>query len=128
MNATQDALAHRFLAATRAEVATWPPELQVALHEYVFLLPELVLAQEPDAAIRWVKRWRDEMDSLPAPAPATTAAVEPWIEELARDFRPLAEMDVVPPSAEQLERLAELFARFGPLALSIPWRFEPVKA
>jgi hypothetical protein len=117
MDARRDALAHRFIARTLDETREWPAELQLMLQQLAFVaLPELVLALDAEAACTWVRAWRARVEEQ-------IACVDP-----AEVERAMARSEATPaapdddPSPTEITRLAELLARFGPLALALPWR------
>lgn len=119
-DARRDALAHRFIARVLEETRDWPAELQVRLHRLAFdVLPELVLELAPADACAWAERWRAQIareELIDIPDEETR-----WIADLAAEHR-LAHDQPAMPSAEELERLAQMFSRLGPLALALPWR------
>jgi len=128
MNAQRDALAHRFIASTLDETQAWPAALQVSWHELAFTtLPELILELDEPAACRFARAWRErveaELASAP-PAPFSDAELA-WLSELARGYAPAIAIEG---TSGDVTRLADLLRRFGPLALSLPWRANPAKA
>lgn len=128
MNARRDALAHKFIAAVLDETQHWPPQLQVNLHALAFAgLPELVLELDSDAAVRWVRGWRQRMETAMAePVPEIGAEDAAWIAGLAEEWQAAQQRLDLDATPAQIARLAELFTRFGPLALALPWRGDPV--
>jgi hypothetical protein len=128
MDARRDALAHRFIAYTIPETRDWPYELQIALHKLAFVaLPVLVLELPRPDACEWAARWRVR---ITAPAPLVDPADIEWIAAIARaDPRQPRTADEPTPTPAEIDRLAELLARLGPLALALPWRDDaPAKA
>ncbi|HEY1554249.1 MAG TPA: hypothetical protein VGF94_05410 [Kofleriaceae bacterium] len=124
----REALAHRFIARTRGETRAWPARLQIALHELVFVaLPEVILALDEPAARAWAQAWRARMEQ---PAPEIDPADAEWVATLAREWLAMQRPDQrgYMPTAAELARLTDLFARLGPIALQLPWRDEPNQA
>jgi hypothetical protein len=124
----REALAHRFIARVGAETRAWPARLQIALHELVFVaLPEIVLALDETAARAWARAWRERMEQ---PAPEIDPADVEWVTTLAREWLAVHRPDQrgYMPTAAELARLTDLFARLGPIALQLPWRDEPNQA
>ena len=122
-NAQRDALAHRFIARVLDETRAWPAELQVRLHRLAFeVLPEVVLELSEDDARGWAQRWRAQIErelAIEIPDEQTR-----WIAEQAAEYERTYGPPPLP-SAEELERLARMFSRLGPLALTLPWRGDP---
>ena len=127
MDARRDALAHKFIATVLDETQSWPAELQVNLHQLAFDgLPELVLELDGDAAIKWVRSWRLRVETAMAePVPQFGAEDAAWIAELAQEWQAAQQRTAEAATPAQIARLAELFSRFGPLALALPWRGDP---
>lgn len=120
MNAHRDALAHRFVAATLGETKAWSNDLQVAFHQLAFAtLPLAILELDERSARRFARRWRTEVEAEPVPVPPTDDA---WIVELASGWDAARDAGA---SGDQIAKLAELIRRFGPLALTMPWRAGP---
>jgi hypothetical protein len=122
-SAERDALAHRFIARVLDETRSWPAELQVRLHRIALdVLPEIVLELSEDDARAWAQRWRAQIEreqAIEIPDEQTR-----WIAESAAEYERTYGPPPLP-SAEELERLARLYVRLGPLALSLPWRGDP---
>lgn len=118
----RDALAHRFIANVLPETRTWPPDLQVALHQLAFAgLPELILELRADRARAWAQDWRASMEELVrAPAQLSDEYVA-FVSELVRQRAAPA---AVENAIQDPERLAAAFERLGPLALVLSWRRE----
>ncbi len=119
-SAYRDALAHRFIARVLDETRAWSAELQVRLHRLAFdVLPEIVLELSEDDARAWAQRWRAQIErelAIEIPEDQTR-----WIAEMAAEYERTHRPPPLP-SAEELERLARMFSRLGPLALALPWR------
>ncbi|HEX5062105.1 MAG TPA: hypothetical protein VFV99_22200 [Kofleriaceae bacterium] len=124
MNARRDALAHRFVAFTHDETQAWPADLQVSWHELAFsTLPELILELDAPAACRFARSWRERVEAqLATPAPAFDDAELAWLNDIARGY---GAAEPVAGTSHDVTRLADLLRRFGPLALSLPWRHTP---
>jgi hypothetical protein len=132
MLSPRDALAHAFIAATLEDIRGWPAALQVELHQAVFTddVALNVLRLRGAPARRWLHAWRTRVET-PPPAPIMPyeipAEALAWIAELAAAHRaaPAPPVPEGPASPGDLNRLAGLMERLGPLALALPWRREP---
>lgn len=127
-DAHRDALAHRFISRTLAETTTWPASLQVALHELAFVaIPDDVLDLVAEDAIAWARRWRERMEDTPAQVVGEDME---WVISLAEHWQATRTAErAEPPTQAELDRIADLMSRLGPLALRLPWRGDrPAKA
>ncbi len=127
MDAHRDALAHRFIAHTVSETRGWPAHLQIGLHELAFtVLPELVLELRGEQACAWARRWRQRMEAELAAGGAQVAPEDvDWVAELARRRAAPAPAGEPPANPADIQRLAGLLERLGPVAMALPWRREP---
>jgi hypothetical protein len=126
-DANHDALAHRFISRTLPETSSWPPTLQVALHELAFVaIPDEVLGLDSDEAIAWARRWRERIET----SGSVVAEDMEWVVALAEQWqaaRPSPSAGIA--TQGELDRVADLMSRLGPLALRLPWRSDrPAKA
>jgi hypothetical protein len=93
------------------------------LHQLAFELPEGVLDMTARDAVVWARSWRTRVEETLAQVAAADPTDDSWIAELAAGH--VAEPDLGEPTASEIDRLALMFARLGPLALSLPWRNGP---